>query len=227
MGHMFATQKLFLPILFLLHLLIFKFTHQIHCPLKSDIHTAFNLISNFDVLGVFLWWRHPLKNCLSPCKTRCTCLYRFVLNPDSFEVSVLLSEEGNWLFVCLFRWWQFPTRTEKRIHFCLPASLCQVDEGVSQPVVRPLKLWPHTSPSVGTTCHVVCPFLFQLWSNVILAERKQPRLLLLKLHTYSTLGLPYGEQIDCVVVSLQTGSIFFSHEARLSFVIMLLRSREE
>lgn len=71
-------------------------------------------------------------------------------------------------------------------------------QSVNQSVVRPLKLWPHTSPSVGTTCHVVCLVLFQLWSNLIHAEKKQPWLLLLKLHTYSTLGFPYGEQIDCV-----------------------------
>lgn len=49
-----------------------------------------------------------------------------------------------------------------------------VAEVVSQSLVCPLKLWSHTSPSVGTTCPVVCPVWFQLWSNLILAERKWP-----------------------------------------------------
>lgn len=91
----------------------------------TNIHTL--PVIWFWSLMVFLWWKEHLKKGLSACKTHCRCLYKFALYPDSFEVSVLLSEEGNWLFVCLFRWWQFPTRTEKRIHFCLPVSLSQVD----------------------------------------------------------------------------------------------------
>lgn len=41
------------------------------------------------------------------------------LQPGSFEVSGLLSEEGNWLFVCLFRRWQFPPWSENCIHLSL------------------------------------------------------------------------------------------------------------
>ena len=66
------------------------------------------------------------KSCIKPDKLPA---HMPSLHPGSFEVSSLLCEEGNWLFVCLLKRWQFPPRTENCIHLSLSLalSLSQVD----------------------------------------------------------------------------------------------------
>lgn len=137
--------------------------------------------------------------------------------------SFLPAERGRKLIVCLFTQTVAISPPELRAVFTsLPLPLSQVDSDCKrcwsgQSVSQLCVLWS----SGLTPLHLLvpCVVLFQLWSNLIHAERKWPWLSIcrcrssVKLHMVCILYIwsrPYGEQIGCFVGSVQTGSICVS-----------------